>query len=175
MVYVYITVLFIANFCSWGTTLLMGPGNWLILLFSAMYAYLLPLELEPRVSWEVVGVLAALAILGEVIESAAGAAGVTRLGGTRRGALYSIGGAFLGTFTGAMIGVPIPFIGSVVAAVFGGALGAFGGAYLGEKERLHGDRVAIGKGAFWGRLLGTFGKLIVGAIMLALVTLDSIY
>ncbi|TWT47044.1 hypothetical protein KOR42_42410 [Thalassoglobus neptunius] len=175
MVYVYINVLFIANFCSWGTTLLMGPGNWLILFFSALYAYLLPLDLQPRVSWTVVGVLAVLAILGEILESAAGAAGVTRLGGTRRGALYSIVGAFIGTFTGAMMGVPIPFIGSVVAAVFGGALGAFGGAYLGERERLHGDRFAIGKGAFWGRLLGTFGKLIVGAIMLALVTVDSIF
>ena len=70
---------------------------------------------------------------------------------------------------------PIPVIGPLIGAIGGGAVGAFAGAYQGEAgtDRTPEERLAIGKGAMIGRLLGTAGKLIIGIVMLVLVTLDS--
>ena len=54
----------------------------------------------------------------------------------------------------------------------GGGAGAWGGAYLGEmwKGRSQPERLAAGKGALVGRVLGTFSKLLVGVIMVAVFT-----
>jgi hypothetical protein len=84
-------------------------------------------------------------------------------------------GAIVGSIAGLAIGAPIPIIGSLVMAVLGGACGAFGGAYLGEvwKGRHEPERVAAGRGAFFGRIWGTAGKLAVGAVMLAIVAWDA--
>ena len=64
-------------------------------------------------------------------------------------------------------------MGFAVGALGGGAAGAFLGAYFGERNRSHGERMAIGKGAFWGRLFGTAGKIVFGLIMVILITVDS--
>ena len=84
-------------------------------------------------------------------------------------------GAAVGSVIGAIIGVPIPVIGSIVAAVGGGAGGAFLGAYLGEywKGRETHERLSISTGAMLGRVAGTIGKLIVGAVMVAYATAES--
>ena len=42
-------------------------------------------------------------------------------------------------------------------------------------DRTQSERIAIGKGAMIGRLLGTAGKLIIGIVMLVITTLDSFY
>ena len=62
-------------------------------------------------------------------------------------------------------------------AVVGGAAGAFFGAYMGEtwKGRPEADRVAVGRGAFAGRIWGTVAKLAVGAVMLAILAWDAFF
>ena len=126
-------------------------------------------------TWSTVGVLIVLAIVGEIVEFGAGAAGAAKQGASRRGIVLSILGAMVGSFTGLAIGAPIPILGSFVMAVLGGAVGAFVGAYTGEawKGRSEAERMAVGRGAFSGRLWGTVGKLAVGAIMLAIVAWDA--
>ena len=86
-------------------------------------------------------------------------------------------GAFVGSLTGAAVLSPLPLIGPVIGALGGGAAGAFAGAYYGEEGtgRTQSERIAIGKGAMIGRLLGTAGKLIIGIVMLVIITLDSFY
>lgn len=177
MVYLWATLLFLANAVAWFSTALTLPGNWLMVGFAALYAFLLPADVEPRLSWLVVGVLLGLAVLGEIVEFAAGAAGAAQQGGSRRGMVLSVAGAFVGSLGGAALASPIPVIGPLVGALVGGAVGAFAGAYQGEAGSLrpHSERIAIGKGALIGRLLGTAGKLIIGGIMLVLVTLDSFF
>jgi hypothetical protein len=83
----------------------------------------------------------------------------------------------IGSILGITAGLPIPVIGSFVMALVGGAAGAFFGAYLGEswKGRPEAERVAIGRGAFTGRIWGTVGKLAVGVIMLVLIAWDAIF
>jgi uncharacterized protein YqgC (DUF456 family) len=81
----------------------------------------------------------------------------------------------VGSILGLAVGTPVPVVGSFVMAVLGGAGGAFVGAYIGEywKGRTEDERIAVGQGAFVGRLWGTVGKLAAGAIMLAIVAWDA--
>jgi uncharacterized protein YqgC (DUF456 family) len=115
-------------------------------------------------------------VAGEVIEFAAGAMGAAKHGASRRAAMLAIVGAMVGSIGGAFVGVPVPLFGSMITAVLGGALGAFVGAYIGEMPSRRGRRanLAVGAGAFVGRLWGTVGKLAVGAIMLVVTALDAL-
>jgi uncharacterized protein YqgC (DUF456 family) len=160
---------------AWLLSLISLPGNWIMVGAAALYAWIFPEAADRGLMWSTIALLILLAILGEVIEFGAGAAGAVRQGASRRAVALSIVGAMLGSFAGLMIGTPIPILGSFLMAVFGGAVGAFVGAYLGEawKGRGGDERMAVGRGAFSGRLWGTVGKLAVGAIMLAIVVWDA--
>jgi hypothetical protein len=118
-----------------------------------------------------------MALLGELIEFAAGAAGAAKSGGSRRGMILSMLGAMGGSIAGAMLGVfiPIPVIGSLIGAVAGGALGAFGGAYAGEswKGKLEHERLAVSMAAMAGRVFGTLGKLWIGAVMVVITSVAA--
>jgi uncharacterized protein YqgC (DUF456 family) len=97
--------------------------------------------------------------------------GVSKTGGSRRGAVMALAGSILGGILGVVIGLPIPLVGSVVAAVFFAGLGAMAGAILGEisaGQKL-GASWRIGKAALWGRLAGTLGKILLGAVMILVV------
>ena len=154
----------------WVATLFTLPGNWAIVGIAALWAWQMPRgEYGFGFGWGTVAVLAGLAVVGEVIEFAAGAAGAKQHGGSKRGMALAIGGAGLGSILGAGAGIPVPVIGPLIGALGGGGAGAFAGAYLGEtwKGRTGGDALRIGKGALFGRLLGTVGKLACGAAMAA--------
>ena len=175
MYYVWVVVLLLANGAAWVTTFLTLPGNWMIVGFTALFVLLVPEADNPGVGWTTVGVVAALAALGELIEFAAGAAGAAKQGASRRAMILSLAGTVIGSLCGAVIGVPVPLIGSILGALGGGALGAFLGAYLGEtwKGKRQDESLSVGKGALVGRLLGTVGKLAIGAVMFVIVAADA--
>lgn len=173
MIYLWATLLLLSNVLAWGSNFFNLPGNWLLLFFSIVYKIVLPADLHPELSWTMIILALVMAIFGEVWEFAASAAGAAKKGGSRRGALFSIGGSLIGSIAGAVIGIPVPVAGPLIGALVGGALGAFIGAYVGERNRNHGDRVTIGKAALVGRLFGTAGKLLFGLVMLILITADS--
>lgn len=177
MAYIAASLLLIVNMVAWASTLITLPGNWILLALTILYAFFLPADYYPRISWTVVIVVAVIALLGELIEFLAGAAGAAKQGGSKLGIFLSIVGAFLGSIVGAISFSFIPVLGTMIGAVLGGALGAFGGAWLGEynSQKTHEERFEIGKGAFIGRILGTVGKLAMGVIMLVVVTLDSFF
>ena len=152
---------------SWALNFITLPGNWLIVAI-AIGAAALPYDGQPFVSWAGVIVLLVLAAIGEGLEFLASAAGAAKQGASKRGVSLSILVAMVGSVLGAGAGVPVPVVGPLIGAVLGGGLGAFVGAYLGEawkRGRAHRDRLSIAKAAFNGRLVGTVGKLLVGAIM----------
>jgi len=156
---------------GWALNLFGLPGNWLNSAAVICYAWLFPAGQRLSISWWVVGAVLLLAVLGEVLEAVAGAAGAARVGGSRRSAVLALAGSFVGSFLGAVIGLPVPVIGSVVAIVLGAGLGALGGAMLGEswKGRDLDQGWRVGQAAFWGRLLGTATKLVIGAAIVAVV------
>lgn len=155
-------VLFLAF--GWLLTLFSLPGNWLIVAAAAGYAWLVPDGERWDLSWPMVGVVAGLAVVGEIVEGLAGAAGVRRLGGSRRSALlsivFSVVGAIVGTAT-----IPLPVIGTMLGACLGAMVGAVAGeTWLGNDAE---TARRIGWAAFCGRLFGSLAKLVVACVIAA--------
>ena len=175
--YTCATLLLLCNLGALVGTALALPGNWIIVLLTALFAWLIHDPAGGGISWQCVVAVLVLAIVGEIVEFAAGAAGAARSGGSRRGMVLSLIGAVAGSLIGVAVGVPIPIVGSLVAAVGGGALGAFLGAFLGEtwKGRSEEESLAVGKAALVGRLLGTVGKLAIGAVMVVVAAADAFF
>lgn len=159
---------------AWFAQLLGLPGNWLIVLAAAAYAWLFPEDSPLAISWHVVLALAALAVIGELAELAASAMGVAKAGGSRRGVVLAILGSIVGSVVGVIVGLPIPIVGSMVAAIVFGGLGALAGALVAEQSlgRDFDSSLEIGKAAFVGRLLGTVAKIVVCSMM-CVVTLAA--
>jgi uncharacterized protein YqgC (DUF456 family) len=175
--YIWATLLVLASGVAWVATLFALPGTWGMVAMTALFAWLVPIDDGRGVSWMTVAVVAGLAGLAEVIETAAGAAGAAKLGASKRAMILAVVGTVVGSLCGAMIALPIPLVGPILGALGGGAFGAFGGAFLGEtwKGKTSDESLAIGKAALIGRLLGTFGKLLVGAVMFMVVAVDAFF
>lgn len=161
----------------WVLTILGLPGNWGLLILAAGLSFLTAESHALHVDMgAVVGILV-LSIAGEIAEFFAGAVGVSKLGGSRKGTILAIAGSVIGAVAGLFLGIPIPVIGSLISAVALGGAGAFGGAVLGE--RWDGKdwplSIRIGWGALWGKLLGTLLKLVCGtfALMVLLIAIWS--
>ncbi len=171
MVYFFALLLLVVLLMSWTTTLLGLPGNWLIVLATAVYAYFTPEGSRLAIGGGVVVTLLVLAALGEGVELLAGVWGTARVGASRRSAVLALLGSLIGAVVGMFLGLPIPLVGPFVAAVLFACLGAMGGAMLGERwagKKLDATWQA-GRAAFWGRLAGTLGKSLIGAVMVATV------
>jgi len=172
--YTLAVLLVLLNVCALATNFLTLPGNWFIAGFTILFAVFVHLPSGSGISLWCAGAVVGLALLGEVIEFAAGAAGAAKSGGSRRGMLLAVAGAMAGSIAGTILGafIPIPVIGSLIGAITGGALGAFGGAYAGEtwKGKSEEERVAVSTAAMLGRVFGTVGKLGIGAIMVVVTT-----
>jgi hypothetical protein len=79
----------------------------------------------------------------------------------------------VGAIAGAFVGIPVPVVGPVIAAILFGGLGATGGAIYGEWSdgRNWRESWSIGHAAFWGRTFGTLGKVSAGMaiVVIALI------
>jgi uncharacterized protein YqgC (DUF456 family) len=150
----------------WSLNLLGLPGNWLIAATTLVYAWLTSGP-DSGLRWTVAAIVAGLAILGEFVEFGASAAGVKRVGGSRRGAVFALVGSIVGGIAGLIVGIPIPAVGSVIAALLFAGLGALLGAMFGEitAGRSLAQSWKVGRAAFWARLFGTMTKTLVGAVM----------
>ena len=177
MYYLWVFLLTAANSSAWLANVVSLPGNWLIVIFTAIYAFLLPEGDGEGIGWFSVGCLFGLAVVGEVIEFAAGAAMAGKRGGSRRGMALAIVGTVAGSILGAIVSFPVPIIGPVIGALIGGAAGAYGGAVAGEmwKGKTFEEGAHVGEGAAMGKLLGTAGKLCIGALMVVVAAIDSLF
>jgi uncharacterized protein len=161
------SLLVIILLAGWLMTVLGMPGNWLMVVAVVIYVLLVPERWPVAIGWPVAIALGLLAAVGELLEFLAGAFGVAKAGGSKRGALLAMLGSIVGGIAGLFIGVPIPIVGPIIAALLFAGLGALAGTMIGERwyGRNLGRSWQIGKAAFWGRLLGTLAKTAVGAVM----------
>jgi len=174
--YLMATLLLLANLTAWLSILFLVPGNWIMVLLSALFYAFMPGSENNGITLTVLLIAVALAGLGELVEMLGGSAGAAKKGASRRAMILSLLGTFVFSLLGAMVGTPfLPPAGTVAGAILGGSVGAYIGAYLGEvwKGNLAVDRLEIGRAAFIGRILGVVGKMAIGVIILVMITIDS--
>jgi uncharacterized protein len=164
-------VLAICCIVAWLLNLISLPGNWLAVGLVAVYAWLGPEEGRLAIGFAVAFSAFVIAAVGEVFEFAAGAMGASRAGASRKSTFYAVVGSLVGAIAGGVLGLPIPLVGSVVAALLFGSLGATAGAMYGEwtDGKSWRESWTVGHAAFWGRLLGTLGKVAAGGLIVVLV------
>lgn len=161
MFYLLATLLVVLNAFWLGLVVVGLPGTWLMVITTLLFAWW-------QGSGEAVAVFAlptligmvVLAVVGEILEFAAGVVGSHRAGGSRGGAIGALVGGLLGGIAATFV-IPIPVVGSLIGA----CAGAFLGALLMELKGGRGlsDSFRSGMGAGKGRLLGTVAKIGVGA------------
>jgi uncharacterized protein len=149
------------------TTLIGLPGAWLLLALAVLVEIFVPMF-----GWGAIGIAALLAVIGEVVETLAGAAGTRAGGGSSRGMIGAIIGGLVGgiAFTGL---IPIPVVGTLVGAAAGTFAGAAIGEMTGERAPGVGGTVRAATGATIGRLAGTMGKTLLACAAWVLLTLRA--
>jgi hypothetical protein len=150
-------------------TLIGLPGLWLMVAAVGVYAWLT--VWDRYIGWPAMLSVLLLALLAEVAEFLAGAAGSAKAGGTKRGMIGALTGGLIGAIALTPF-IPIPVVGTIAGA----CIGSFAGAFLVElgihRDTLHSTRVGWGaaKGRFWGIML----KLGFGVIILLVTLLTAI-
>jgi len=175
LTYVWLAVFIFSCGAGWWLTVLGLPGNWLIVVSSALLAWLFPVQGDLGFGWRVVFLLAGLAVVGEVLEAISGAAGLAK-GGTKRGAFGAVIGSFIGGVMGAGLGLPVPLLGPIVGTLLFASLGAMIGAVYAESTggRSLEKSLSIGKAAFMGRLLASLAKLAIASVMASVAVLSAL-
>jgi len=148
-------------------SLLTLPGVWLMLLVAILCQWWQP----GTFSWWTIGVCIGLGILGEVLEMFASAAGASKAGSSKRGALGSVVGSIAGALLGTVL-IPIPVLGTLLGAVAGAA----GGAILVERGvigKTWTESREVAKGAAVGRLWATVAKVAVAALVAMILVIAA--
>lgn len=136
------------------------PANWIILGLLGVWKWLHP---AMDAGWWFFGLLAGLALAGEIIEQVVQIMGGKRYGSSGRGLI----GAFIGGFVGAIMGAPILFgLGAIPGALLGAYAGGLVFELLHERTLAEAHRSALGN--MYGRILGNVLKLALGITMLVL-------
>jgi uncharacterized protein YqgC (DUF456 family) len=167
-------ILVILCLIAWGSNLIALPGNWIAVVLMAAYAWLGPQDSRASLGYAPVVAAGGCALLGELFEFAASALGAKRAGASRRSTIFAVLGSVVGAVTGALIGIPVPVVGPILAAILFAGLGATTGAMYGEWSdgRPWRENWSVGHAAFWGRTIGTVGKITagVGIILIVLIS-----
>lgn len=176
-VFAWAVLLAFTCLAAWGLNLVALPGNWIAIAALALYVWLGPGEGRAAIGMAVLLTAFVLALVGEAIEFAAAALGAKRAGASRRSTILALLGSVIGAIVGAVVGIPIPAVGSILAAVLFGGAGATIGAMYGEwsQGRPWRESWAVGHAAFWGRTAGMLGKLAAGLAIVLLVIIALIF
>jgi len=148
------------------------PGTWTIAAATALFAWVYWEPGDPMIGWWTLSAMLVLCVLGELIETLAGAVGAKGAGGSKRSIalaiVMGIAGAIMGTFF-----IPIPVVGTLIGAALGSGTGAvLGELWIGRDWKL---ALKTGQGAAIGRFAGSVGKLIVAAGMWLWVVIALIW
>lgn len=151
------------------------PGNWLMVLAAGV------LQLwstrdggTPAYSAWTLGALVLLAVLGEVAETAMGAAGAKAGGARARGAWGAVIGSLVGALAGTVLLAFLPIVGTLAGALVGAGAGAFVGE-LTYGDRRAGQLVRPAAGAAAGRIAGLIAKVAIGALMWTVLVVGALW
>lgn len=170
MHYLWSIVLILLN-TIWLVLVVFGlPGNWLIVISTALFAWW---RWEEGVfSIYTLIFITGLAILGELVEFLGGMGGAKKAGAGFRGSV----GALIGAITGAVIGtflIPVLLLGTLIGACIGAGIGAWGLELSGGRKMQ--DSVRYGMGAGLGEFLGITSKFIIGVLIWLIVAVAAFW
>lgn len=164
MVHFYVICLLILNGCWLGLVFFALPGNWLIVVSTALFAWW---RWEDGVfSIYTLIAISVLATVGEIVEFFAGVGGAKKAGAGWRGAFAAVGGAIVGAVFGTFF-IPVPFLGTLFGACLGAGLGTMAVERWAGKE-MHAS-VRSGFGAGLGVFIGTGSKFLIGVLIWIIV------
>jgi len=156
---------------GFGLNLFGLAGNWVMFATSVVHYFLVDRDMRVGYQPGLILLLFLLALTGEGLEALSGIVGTGKAGGSRRAMVLSMLGGMIGSIFGFGIGnVFVPLLGGIVGIFVIGGVGSFAGAMLGEmwKGSSRSKTLEVGQGAFWGRILGTLAKTLIGSLMLVL-------
>ncbi len=136
-------------------------GNWIIL--AAMVVAWIATGFV-HFGWLGIGLMLALAILGEVLETIAAGYGAKRFGGSKGSMLAALAGCLGGAILFTPL-IPVPLVGTLIGACIGAFLGAALWEYV-RHEKKPGEALWTGLGAAIGKVAGLFVKTLAGFGML---------
>jgi uncharacterized protein YqgC (DUF456 family) len=144
------------------------PGNWLIVITTALFAWW---HAEDRIfSIYTLVAITALALLGELVEFFGAVVGAQKAGAHFLGSL----GAIIGAVTGAIIGTFVfPIFGTLLGSCVGAAIGAC--IFEIASGRKMEDTVNLGLGAGLGRFFGTTAKMALGVLIWLIVAVAAFW
>lgn len=163
--WVIASIAFISGITGILMVVLALPGIWAMVLVSAICMWWRP----EIISWRAVVTLASIALVSEIMEMVASAAGAKKFGGSKRGAVGAIFGTMIGAIVGSFL-IPIPVIGTIVGGIAGAGIGAMG-VERSIVQMSWVDSMKSGSGAAIGRTISIFIKLglaIVAALFFCL-------
>jgi uncharacterized protein YqgC (DUF456 family) len=176
MVYLWATLLVLINLV-WLATVVAGlPGNWLIVVSTALVAWWHwgdPDTGEAGMfSIATLITIVALAAVAEIAELVTGVVGSKKAGGTRWGAVGALLGGLIGAIVGTFV-IPIPLLGSLIGACGGACLGAWGLELASGRKMRESARAGVGAGI--GTFAGRVIKLATGIMIWLIVAVAAFW
>lgn len=159
-------ILFIASLLGIALTLITLPGTWFIVGSAVLVQWLW----MPVFNVWVLAACALMALLAEVADFALSAAGASKSGGGRSGAIGSIFGGLIGAIAGSFV---VPILGTIAGGVIGAGFGAFA-LERGVAQRSWEQAAKIGRGAAVGRAAALFLKVAIAAAIGICLTADAL-
>jgi uncharacterized protein YqgC (DUF456 family) len=152
------------------------PGNWLMVVTAAGVAWWRWSDASPpgdrMFSLWTLGSIAAIALIGEVLELFAGVFGARTTGGTKWGGVGALAGGLIGGIVGTFA-IPIPLLGSLIGAAAGAGLGAAALECVGGRPVDASIKAGVGAGI--GRLAGTLFKFAAGIAIWLIVAVAAFW
>lgn len=164
MMHVYLVLLLIINAFWLVLVFFYLPGNWLMVLTTAAFAWWH--SEQGFFSVWTLSVAAFLALVGEMVEFLAGFGGARRAGAGPKASLAALAGALAGAVLGTAL-IPIPFAGTLLGASIGAGLAVWTLERLSGKSHKH--SVQSGLGAGLGTAAGAFFKILIGMLIWCLI------
>ncbi|MFA5424217.1 MAG: DUF456 domain-containing protein [Phycisphaerae bacterium] len=168
MIYLWSILLILINTICLPITAFALPGNWLMVITTTAFAWLL--REQNFISVYTLIAITLLAFIGEVLEFFGGMGGAKRAGAGFWGSLGAIIGAITGAIAGTFL-IPVPFIGTIAGSVLGAALGS---AAL-TTAKGENKRTTIAMHAGLGQFIGSTMKLIAGVVIWFVVAVAAFW
>ena len=170
MVYFWSVVLVAAN-SLWLALVCFGlPGNWLMVISTCAFAWWW--AQEGVFSIYTLIVIAALALLGEIIEFIASLGGARKAGAGWFGSVAALVGAVTGAIVGTVV-IPIVFVGTIMGACIGAAVMTGGAELVGGKKMK--TAVRSGTGAGVGAMAGITAKIAIGSVIWVITAVGAFW